>query len=211
MVNAKCLHMIIVITVIITVMFPAQVYAQPPQPLETVNIYAWTDKIYYEPGESGKLTIVIRNDRTDVDLILYNVTIRYPWFAYTGEKWEGNDTITLSPLPTLEKNGGSKALAAEFTVPMDGRVTSLYGPSSISITAYVDKLPYSYNGSATIYVKSTPFFISIENFDKLIILSTVQVVLLIVCTIIIAAVIFLSTRKTGGVWTEEEKEKSEKP
>lgn len=206
MVNAKYLRMIIVITAIITVMFPVPVYAQPPQPLETVNIYAWTDKIYYEPGEGGKLTIVIRNDRTDVDLILYNVTIRYPWFAYTGEKWDGNDTINLSPLPTLEKNGGSKALTAEFTVPMDGRVTSLYGPSSISITAYVDKLPYSYNGSATIYVKSTPFFISIENFDKFITLLTIQVVLLIVCAIIIAAVIFLSTRTPREVCTEGEKE-----
>lgn len=204
MVNAKYLRMAIAITAIVTVIFPAPVYGQSLQPLETVNIYAWTDKIYYEPGESGKLTIVIRNDGTDFDLILYNITIRYPWFAYTGEKWEGNDTINLSPLPTLEKNGGSKALAAEFTVPMDGRVTSLYGPSSILITAYVDKLPYCYNGSAIIYVKSTPFFISIENLDKLITLLTVQIVLLIVCTVIIAAVIFLSPRKPRGVRTEEE-------
>lgn len=183
----------------------ASAYAQ--QIPETVNIYAWTDKTTYNPGESGKLTIVIRNDRTDQDLILYNVTAVFPWFAYTGEKWEGNYTIILSPPATLQKNGiGATKYVIDFTVPSDGRALSYtYSPAEISITAAVDKYPYHYDEDVPVYVKSTPVYMSLENVDKLITLFTVQVILVIVCTIIIAAAIFLSSRKPKAVWVEEEK------
>ena len=191
------------VAVLLTIFSPTLVSAQPPA---TVNVYAWTDKTSYDPGEKGTLKIVICNDRTDQDLILYNITIMYPWFAYTGEKWEGNDTITISPPVTIQKNGGSATYTRDFTVPSDGRaITPYYTPAQISIVISVDKAPYQYTKYPSIYIKSTPLYMSLEDEDKVITLFTIQVVLLIVCTVIIAATIFLSARRPQVTWKAEEK------
>lgn len=138
----KYLLVALAVTTLFAIVSPTLTYAEPPT---TVNIYAWTDKTGYNPGESGKLTIVIRNDRTDQDLILYNITVTYPWFAYTGEKWEGNDTITINE--AFQKNGGTKTFTRDFTVPSDGRSAApYYAPAQISISVTVDKVPYQYTG-----------------------------------------------------------------
>jgi len=189
---------------LLTVLSSASIHAQQVQ--QTVNIFAWTDKTSYKPGESGKLTIVIRNDRTDVDLILYNITIRYPWFTFTGDKWEGNDTITIGE--TLLKNGGVKTYSRTFTIPSDGRVASQMYGSQIIIVANVDKSPYSYTSYVPIYIKSVSYPMAIEDWDKMVTLLTVQVVLTIACTIILAATIFLSARRPKVV-LEDESEKNE--
>ena len=193
---------IIAVALVLAVFSWIPSYAQ--QFPETVNIYAWTDKTYYEPGESGKLTIVVRNDRKDVDLILYNITITYPWFAYTGEKWEGNETITVGE--TLLKNGGNvKTFTRPFTVPPDGRaVTYTYG-ARITVRANVDKSPFHYEAYPYIYITSVPYLMSISDWDKLMTLVTIHVVLVIVCTIILAATIFLSRRRPKTVFEEEAK------
>jgi len=202
--KTKYLLIALAAVTLLAILSPTLTYAQPPA---TVNIYTWTDKTNYDPGESGKLTIVIRNDRTDEDLILYNITITYPWFAYTGEEWEGNDTITVSPPATIQKNGGSITYTRDFIVPSDGRAMSsmYYSPSQTSIVISVDKTPYQYTKSAYIYIKSMPLYMSLEGGDKLVTLFTIQVVLLIVCTIIIAATIFLSARRPQVTWKAEEK------
>ncbi len=193
-------------TIAISAMFlVSSGYAQVPA---TVNIYAWTDKPNYDLGERSILHIVIRNDRTDEDLILQNMTITYPWFVYTGEKWDGNDTIKPSPLFVLSRNGGNVyTITREFTVPSDGRAISgmSAGMLQINIEIAVDKSPYHYPKSVPIYVKNMPLFMSIENADKIITLFTIQVVLLIVCTIILAATIFLSARRPQITWRKEEK------
>jgi len=189
----------------ISAMFLASLaYAQVPT---TVNIYTWTDKTNYSPGEKSVLKIVIRNDRTDQDLILQNITILYPWFAYTGEKWEGNDTIKIEPPPVITKNGGTYTKSVDFTIPADGRaISGIYTQSpQINIVVTVDKAPYQYSRSAPIYIKSTPLYMSFEDMDKLVTLFTIQVVLVIVCTIIIAATIFLSARRPQMMWRKEEK------
>lgn len=199
------LLIIIAIAAMVSMSSPTLTYAQPP---ERVNIYAWTDKASYDPGESGKLTIVIRNDRADVDLILYNITIEYPWFAYNGERWEGNDTIIIGE--TLLKNGGVKTYTRSFTVPTDGRIAQATYGAQIVVTANVDKAPYSYTSRTTIYIRGIAYPMAIQEWDKMITLLTIQAVLLIVCTIIIAAIIFLSSRRPRAIWVEEEvKEKSE--
>jgi len=208
--KAKCLLMIFVIAAMVSMSMSAFTYAQPQPPEQQVNIYAWTDKVDYDPGESGKLTIVIRNNRTDVDgnLILYNITIRYPWFSYNGEKWEGNDTIIIND--TLMKNE-AKTYTRTFTVPTDGRIASAFATygAQIVITAKVDKAPYSYTSRTSIYVRGIAYPMTIQEWDKMITLLTIQAVLMIVCTIIIAAIIFLSTRRSRAFWVEEEeKEKS---
>lgn len=201
----KSILLVFMITTAMLMLFPsALTYAQQA----TVNIYAWTDKASYDPGDIGKLTIVIRNDRKDVDLILYNITIEYPWFAYTGEKWEGNDTIIVGE--TLLKNGGVKTYSRAFTVPEGGRaMLPIYG-AQISIVVHVDKSPYQYSHQVPIYVKSVSYPMAIDGWGKMITLLTIQVVLVIVCTIILAVTIFLSTRGPKMVLGEElELEKTE--
>ena len=193
--------MVFAAAVLLAIFSPTLTSAQPPA---TVNIYAWTDKTSYDTGEHGKLTIVIRNDRTDEDLILYNITITYPWFTYTGEKWEGNDTVVVNE--AISKNGGIKTFTREFAVPSDGRaITPYYTPAQISIVIQVDKAPFQYTKNPPIYIKSTPLYMSLEDGDKLVTLFTIQVVLLIVCTVIIAATIFLSARRPQVMWKAEEK------
>lgn len=204
----KHLALLLSIAVALLIASTSATYAQPPS--ATVNIYAWTDKTYYNPGESGKLTVVIRNDRTDQDLILYNVTVVFPWFVYTGDKWEGNITVILSRLEPLQKNGGVSKHVIDFTVPSDGRASfsAYYFQAEIYIEVAVDKAPYRYDEDVPIYIKSAPLYMSLEDADKLITLFTVQVILVIVCTIIIAAAIFLSMRRPKAVWVEEEKAES---
>jgi hypothetical protein len=206
----KAKYPLLILAALLIALSSPLTYAAPPA---TVNIYAWTDKAIYEPGESGNLTIVIRNDRMDVDLILYNITIEYPWFAYTGKEWDGNDTIIVND--QLMK-GEVKTFVRKFTVPSNGRVTNcMLQPKEIKITAYVNEYPYHYSPEEgkkpIIYVRSMPLYsVSVIDWDKAITLFTIQAVLLIVCTIIIAAVIFLSTRRPKAIWVEEEeKEKSE--
>ncbi|MEM3798041.1 MAG: hypothetical protein QXY74_06365 [Candidatus Bathyarchaeia archaeon] len=184
------------LTMMLMIFSSASTYAQPT----TVNIYAWTDKSFYDPGENGKLTIVVRNDRADVDLILYNITVEYPWFAYTGEKWEGNDTIIIGE--TLLKNGGVKIYSRPFNVPSDGRAAiSMYG-AQIYITVNVDKPPYHYSRQVPIYIRSVAQPMAISDWDKMLTLLTIQVALVIVCTIILAATIFLSVRRPRVVFEE---------
>jgi len=183
----------------LTMSLASLVYAQ-----NTVNIYSWTDKPHYEPGEKGVLHLVIRNDRADADLIIDNITIMYPWFAYTGEKWEGNDTIVLEKV--LPKNGGQHSESIEFNIPNDGRITNAYSSTmQIKLMVAVDKYPYEYTNYASIYVKTTPIYMSLENINEIVTLFTIQIVLVIVCTIIIAATIFLSARRPQVTWRHEEK------
>jgi len=200
----KCFLMIATIA-ISAIFLASSAYAQVPA---TVNIYVWTDKPNYDLGEKSILHIVIRNDRTDEDLILQNITITHPWFVYTGEKWDGNDTIKPSPPFVLSKNGGIVyAINREFTVPSDGRaISGMYGGTSqISIEIAVDKSPYRYSRSVPININSVPLYMSLEDTEKIVTLFTIQVVLLIVCTIIIAATIFLSARRPQAMWRKEEK------
>ena len=208
----KYLAMITTMIAVLAMLLTSLAYAQVPN---TVNIYAWTDKTYYNPGEKGTLTIIIRNDRTDVDLILKNITVTYPWFAYTGEKWEGNATI-LDIDFTLTKNGGKiYTTTVDINIPSDGRASfsgmygGMYGSPTIQIEVAVDKSPYVYSKSVPFYVKSTPFFMSLEGMDEIVTLFTVQVVLLIICTIIIAATIFLSARRPQITWRREEVKEGE--
>ena len=207
MLKMKNLAMMITAIAMSTIFLTSLVYAEIPA---TVNIYAWTDKTYYNPGEKGVLKIVVRNDRTDQDLIIKNITITYPWFGYTGDKWEGNDTIKVDPPPVILKNGGTYTKSVDFNIPTDGRVTtSMYEVSHIDIRVAVDKSPYYYptigDYQVPIYIKSTPLYMSFEDADKIVTLFTIQVVLIIVCTVIIAATIFLSVRRPQVTWKAEEK------
>jgi len=202
MLKMKNLAMIISAIAVSTIFLTSLAYAQTPS--ATVNIYAYTDKNSYNPGDKGTLKIVVRNDRTDQDLIIKNITVFYPWFAYTGDQWEGNDTITEETPPVIVKEGGTYTKSVDFNIPTDGRVISMYGYLTIDIMVTVDKSPYQYPTGGyyqvPIYIVTTPSYMS-----QIVTLFTVQVVLIIVCTIIIAATIFLSKRSPQVTWKAEEK------
>lgn len=168
--------------------------AFPAEAAATFEIYGYTDKIQYMPGESGKLNIWIYNDGTD-DLILKSITIEYPW--HSDYIWEGNDTI--KDIDTVVAKGANWSTTRSFTIPNDGRATS----GNIKVSVVTDKV----SRTEFIYldVASAAEYFSLQSMDKIVTLLTIIAVLVIVCTIIVAATIFLSARRPQITWKTEEK------
>jgi hypothetical protein len=77
------------------------VHAQP-------QVNTRTDKSAYAPGDSGTLTISIRNT-IGSPLLIRNITIYYPWAGYdTNGKWfTANYTYPVSPPQALATNGAN--------------------------------------------------------------------------------------------------------
>jgi len=172
---------------------------------QTVNFYAWTDKPYYSPGEKGTLFLVVRNDRTDVDLKIERIEIYYPWFSFTQNGWEGNSTK--EPNFMIKIRGENPYFGHDnFAVPSDGRAVS----GAIKVKIYVDKTPFQYPEALNQYyeipvnVAANPQYTQIKGLDKIETLLTIQAILTIVCTVIIASTIFLSVRRPQIVWEKEE-------
>ena len=171
-------------------------FASTVKAVASIEIYGYTDKTQYMPGEKGTLKFWVYNDGTE-ELILKNVTIEYPW--HSCYIWEGNETIRDINTPILI--GGNWTHTLTFTIPSDGRAIG----GNIRITvASSDKIfpPKNF----PINVASAPSYESLQDIDKLVTLFTVQVVLLIVCTVIIAATMFLTSRRPKVTWKEEKPE-----
>lgn len=161
------------------------------QVVSGVTVYAWTDKVQYKLGETGKLKITVLNER-DAPVEIQSITIEYPWFAYNGEtgEWEGNDTVT-EGLPMWVDPGEVFYAEVGFTVPTDGRVAQPFGAGTIDIDVWMEQGRASED--VTLWVASASAPISIENFDTW---MTSLTVALVVCTIILAIVVLLATRRT---------------
>jgi len=155
---------------------------------QEVTIHAWTDKVQYKAGETGTLYITVRNDLTDTDVIIKNISIVYvPWNAYVKDHWEGNQSFT-DINEICQMKGGVYYKEVTFTVPTGGR-----GVSAIArITVKLDK-PVHDPGTypVEISVVGSPYPMTIENMD---VWMTSLTVAMVICTIILAIVIFLSTR-----------------
>lgn len=160
-----------------------------------IEIYGYTDKTQYMPGEKGTLKIWIYNEGTE-DIILYNVTIEYPWHSYY--IWEGNETITVNGPVMIGKNWTT---SISFTIPTDGRAVG----GNIRVTVVTDKVPIR-SRNFPLSVASAPFYASLQDIDKIVTLFTILVVLLIVCTVIIAATLFLTGRRPQVTWAKEKPE-----
>jgi uncharacterized membrane protein len=154
----------------------------------SVTVYGYTDKPYYKPGDTGTLKFWVYNRGTE-DLILENITILYPWYNAVG-LWGGNVTIVPST-STVIKPGGNWSDTSSFTVPNDGRISSVSG--SIRINVVTDKTTGS--SSITINIQSAPFYFSLQNMDQLLTWQMILVVVILVCTLIIVAAMFLSVRR----------------
>jgi len=90
------------------------------------NLYckAWTDKPFYSPGDTGKLTIDLKNIN-NYTVKVNNLTITFPWAAYINNQWDGNSTINLNT--NVSSYLWMPEQTVSFTVPSDGRF-----PSSVS-------------------------------------------------------------------------------
>ncbi len=164
----------------------------------SLEVYGYTDQVFYKPGDTGTLNFWIYNSGT-VDLILDNVTIIYPWYSPVG-LWGGNQTI-IPATSTVIAPGGNWSDTSSFTVPNDGRVIGV--GSSISITVVTDKTTQT--STIPISLLSVPFYFSLQNVDQLITWLMILVVIIVICTLIIAAAIFLSLRERRMTWKQEVK------
>jgi uncharacterized membrane protein len=164
----------------------------------SLQVYGYTDQTYYKAGDTGTLNFWVYNSG-NVDLILDNVTIIYPWSNPVG-LWGGNVTITPST-STVIAPGGNWSGTSSFTVPNDGRLLGI--SSSISITVVTDKTTQS--SSIPISLASVPLYFSLQNIDQLMTWLMVLVVVIVICTLIIAAAIFLSLRGRRTMWKQEAK------
>lgn len=88
------------------------------------TVYAWTDKSSYVPGDSGVLHITVRNMGTQA-FTVKNITVNYPWMAFITDHWDGN--FTTANINNAVAAGQNYNTQYSFTVPTDGRVSSILG------------------------------------------------------------------------------------
>jgi hypothetical protein len=157
------------------------------------DVYVWTDKAQYSPGETGVLKISVLNVE-DGPVEIHNITITYPWFVYDAEKgeWVGNATIEGDPLATMTSKGTENDhyyKEVKFTVPSDGRadMSGIWQRVNIATTEGDISIPLS------ISVAATSWPMSLADLDTW---MTYLIVAIVVCTIILAIVVLLSKSKT---------------
>lgn len=56
---------------------------------------AYADKPFFGPGDTGKLTIDLKN-LNSYTVRVNNISINFPWAAYINGQWDGNSTIYLN-------------------------------------------------------------------------------------------------------------------
>lgn len=181
------------------VLLAALASAPMAQAFPTVSVYGYTDKSQYKPGETVTLKFWIYNWGPE-DIILRNVSIRYPWYSPI---WDGNVTIKNINEALLKDENWTPPQTFTFTIPTDGRAIS--GNIDISFIFTYGGNQYPRSEDIPLSVASAPWFMSFENMDKIVTLFTVLVVLVIVCTVIIAATIFLAGRRPQVTWKAEQK------
>jgi hypothetical protein len=158
------------------------------QQYASVTVYGYTDKPYYKPGDTGTLHFWVYNSGTE-DLILDNITIYYPWYSAVG-LWGGNITI-VAPTSTVIAPGKSWSSTSSFTVPNDGRISSVSGSIRIDVVT----AETTGSGSIPMNIASAPVYLSVQDMDQLLTWQMILVVVIVICTLIIVAAMFLSLRR----------------
>ena len=156
---------------------------------QNLIVHTWTDKLQYAPGEKGKLKISVLNELDDY-VIIYNITIEYPWFHYDAEKgeWVGNETIEGEPLSTLTQKGGDFYHEEPFTIPSDGTAIM---QDRINIDIWTSEGRISGDTDLQVAAFSVPM--SIVDLNTW---MTSLIAAVVVCTIILAIVVLFATRRT---------------
>lgn len=100
---------------------------------------AWTDKPFYSPGDTGKLTIDLKNIN-NYTVRINNLTITFPWAAYVNGQWDGNSTVPVNA--NVTRYLWMTEQSVSFTVPSDGRFPSaLFGSAGSVVFRYTSYCP----------------------------------------------------------------------
>ena len=160
----------------------AGVMLSPTHASFAVNIYGRTDRTSYVPGDSGTLFITVRNSGTQA-FTVKNISITYPWKAFITDHWDGN--FTTSGITQALAAGQTYNTQYTFTVPTDGRATSILG-GTVQIQVGTDIAGGSYDsGSATI-AYALPTYQPLSLASSL--LPIVEIVLLGIAVVVLAMV-----------------------
>lgn len=160
---------------------------------DNVNIYLWTDKTQYQPGETITLYITILNAKSE-DITIQQIKIETPWFTYIRDHWEGNQTMQINKVVTA---GTPYSNSTTIPIPNDGRATT--SGTAIDINVEIDTTAGPFEREITANIANPPF--TVRDMDTLVLLSAVLIILIVVCTALIAAAIFLSARKPEEPFT----------
>ncbi len=184
--------LLLAVTVLLTFAVTFDVKADP-----SIQVYAYTERIQYRPGESGTIKILVINTASDVGIIK-NVTIEYPWYI---PGLDGNDTINnIIQTLTLNQNWTS---SVSFTIPTDGRVANYAGSTSAHVTVYYDysvaNTPRSTSRSRDVgmNIVSAPMLFSVQELSMLTILLILVIIVVLVSALIVAYAVMRITRKTS--------------
>ena len=147
-----------------------------------INVYARTDRASYVPGDPGTLFITVRNSGTQA-FTVKNISLTYPWKAFLTDHWDGNTTDVLTPQALAAGQTFNKQYT--FTVPTDGRASSIFG-GTVSIQVGTDIAGGTYNpASATIaYAVATYQPLSLTSS----VLPIIEIVLLGIAVVMLAMV-----------------------
>jgi len=193
---------------LVTILFTLAMLAVVLVPsVKAQGIEAWVslDKMAYEPGQQGTISITIRNTGDD-PIEVKNITIEFnDWMLYTEDGWDplGNMTVVYSPAIIITSNSSVALDAITFTVPNDARGHS----TSADLSIYTNKGRLS-----SYYIMGWNDWISVIDssqlrylraLDNIVLLLTVVAILAIVSAIIVAAAVFLSGRRPGVTWQKE--------
>jgi hypothetical protein len=190
--------------ILITTLMPMLV--QKAECVAVIEVYGYTDKLQYMPGETVTINLWVYNKGPD-EIVLKNVTVQLPWYSPV---WGGNYTVDAQNY-VLPKGQSWNTTIRNIEIPQDGRADGGGNIKVIVVYAIGSTIytPEFKNAIHLSVIEPSYTYTSMENMDKLLTLLTVLTVLVVVCTIIVAAVIFLSSRRPKAIWVEEEKEKSE--
>jgi len=155
-----------------------------------IDVFVNKDKVEYGPGDTGAISIIIRNTSGD-PIEIRNISIQFTnWMMYTVDGWDelGNRTIVYSDV--IVASNQSVALEdISFTVPTDGRA------QSTNVELWV------YTNNARIIARPRIDVIQsyaqnlLRSMNNIVLLLTVAAILAILSAIIIASAVFLSARR----------------
>ncbi|SRR5712692_497039 len=115
--RAVLLGLVLLLAILPTIQVTRAQFSNPT-PLTQVIL----DKSSYYPGDAGTISIDIK-DTLAVNIVIYNLTITFPWNAYINGHWDGNQTTTLNGSTGTSIASGSwlTTVRMSFTVPTDSR------------------------------------------------------------------------------------------
>lgn len=168
---------------------------------DDVDVYVSLDKVQYEPGGQGTISITVRN-RGDDPIEIRNVSIQFEdWMLFTEEGWDklGKKTIVYEDeIPV----GSNKTISLEdisFSVPTDGRAES----TDVAIQIYTNE-PSALHAYESVSVIKPYDLSRLRALNNIVVLLSVTAILAIISAVIIAAAVFLSARRPGVTWQREE-------